>query len=118
MNSPLVDKSMDFAVESVKFFEEATKTKKDLVMANQFFRSATSVGANINEAVYGQSKADFIAKIYIALKEARESLYWLELMSKTNFYQYDYQKMFKLADEIIRMLMATVKTSKEKENKK
>ena len=77
MNSPLLEKSMDFAMQIVLFYEEFSKSKKDTTIAKQLLRSATSVGANINEAIYGNSKADFISKLHISLKETGESIYWL-----------------------------------------
>lgn len=69
MNSPLLDKSLDFATQIVLFYEAFCETKKDTTIAKQLLRSATSIGANINEAVYGNSKADFVSKLHIALKE-------------------------------------------------
>ena len=69
MNSPLLEKSIDFATQIVLFYEEFSKSKKDTTIAKQLLRSATSVGANINEAIYGNSKADFISKLHISLKE-------------------------------------------------
>ena len=69
MNSPLLDKSLDFATQIVLFYEAFYETKKDTTIAKQLLRSATSIGANINEAVYGNSKADFVSKLHIALKE-------------------------------------------------
>lgn len=67
--SPLIEKSLDFATEVVMFYEQFSKNKKDTTIAKQLLRSATSIGANINEAVYGSSKADFISKLHISLKE-------------------------------------------------
>ena len=84
MNSPLPDKSLDFATQVVLFYEDFSKTKKDTTIAKQLLRSATSVGANINEAIYGNSKADFISKLHISLKETGESIYWLTLLKRTN----------------------------------
>lgn len=69
MNSPLLDKSLDFATQVVLFYEDFSKTKKDTTIAKQLLRSATSVGANINEAIYGNSKADFISKLHIHLRK-------------------------------------------------
>lgn len=77
MNSPLLDKSLDSATQIVLFYEEFSELKKDTTIAKQLLRSATSIGANINEAVYGNSKADFISKLHISLKETGESIYWL-----------------------------------------
>lgn len=113
MSSPLVDKSLDFATEVVLFYEDFMKSKKDTTIAKQLLRSATSVGANINEAIYGNSKADFISKLHISLKEVGESTYWLNLLKRTNLFNYDYDKLASLADEIKRMLIASINTAKE-----
>lgn len=69
MNSSLLDKSLDFATKIILFYEEYSKSKKDTTIAKQLLRSATSVGANINEAIYGNSKADFVSKLHIHLKK-------------------------------------------------
>ena len=89
MNSPLLNKSLDFATQIVLFYEEFSKSKKDTTIAKQLLRSATSIGANINEAVYGNSKADFISKLHISLKETGESIYWLKLLKRTSLIDYD-----------------------------
>ena len=116
MNSPLLDKSLDFATQIVLFYEEFSKAKKDTTIAKQLLRSATSVGANINEAVYGNSKADFISKLHISLKETGESIYWLTLLKRTNLIEYNFDELLSLAEEIKRMLIASLNTAKE--NKK
>ena len=85
MNSPLLDKSLDFATQIVLFYEEFSKSKKDTTIAKQLLRSATSIGANINEAIYGNSKADFIAKFQISLKETAETEYWLRLLVLSDY---------------------------------
>lgn len=113
MNSPLLDKSLDFATQIVLFYEEFSKTRKDTTIAKQLLRSATSVGANINEAVYGNSKADFISKLHISLKETGESIYWLTLLKKTNLIEYNFDELLSLAEEIKRMLIASLNTAKE-----
>ena len=113
MNSPLLDKSLDFATQVVLFYEEFSKTKKDTTIAKQLLRSATSVGANINEAVYGNSKADFISKLHISLKETGESIYWLTLLKRTNLIEYNFDELLSLAEEIKRMLIASLNTTKE-----
>ena len=112
MNSPLLEKSMDFATQIVLFYEEFSKSKKDTTIAKQLLRSATSVGANINEAIYGNSKADFISKLHISLKETGESIYWLTLLKRTNLIVYDFDKLLSLAEEIKRMLIASLNTAK------
>ena len=113
MNSPLFDKSFDFAAKIVLFYEEFSKTRKDTTIAKQLLRSATSVGANINEAIYGNSKADFISKLHISLKETGESIYWLTLLKRTNLIDYDFNSLLSLAEEIKRMLIASLNTAKE-----
>ena len=116
MSSPLLDKSIDFATGIVLFYEEFTKTKKDTTIAKQLLRSGTSVGANLNEAIYGNSKADFISKLHISLKETSESIYWLTLLKRTKLMEYDYDQMLFLAEEIKRMLISSINTAKEKPN--
>ena len=112
MNSPLLEKSMDFATQIVLFYEEFSKSKKDTTIAKQLLRSATSIGANINEAIYGNSKADFISKLHISLKEAGESIYWLTLLKRTNLIIYDFDVLISLAEEIKRMLISSLNTAK------
>ena len=113
MNGPLLDKSLDFATQIVLFYEDFSKTKKDTTIVKQLLRSATSVGANINEAIYGNSKADFISKLHISLKETGESIYWLTLLKRTNLIEYDFDNLLSLAEEIKRMLIASLNTAKE-----
>lgn len=113
MNSPLLDKSLDFATQVVLFYEDFSKTKKDTTIAKQLLRSATSVGANINEAIYGNSKADFISKLHISLKETGESIYWLTFLKRTNLIEYNFDELLSLAEEIKRMLIASLNTAKE-----
>ena len=113
MNSPSLEKSLDFATQIVLFYEEFSKSRKDTTIAKQLLRSATSVGANINEAIYGNSKADFISKLHIALKETGESIYWLMLLKRTNLIDYNFDDLLSLAEEIKRMLIASLNTAKE-----
>lgn len=113
MNSPLLDKSLDFATQIVLFYEEFSKSKKDTTIAKQLLRSATSIGANINEAVYGNSKADFISKLHISLKETGESIYWLKLLKNAKLVNCDFDSLLSLAEEIKRMLIASLNTAKE-----
>ena len=112
MNIPLLEKSMDFATQIVLFYEEFSKSKKDTTIAKQLLRSATGVGANINEAIYGNSKADFISKLHISLKETGESIYWLTLLKRTNLIVYDFDTLISLAEEIKRMLISSINTAK------
>lgn len=114
MKSPLMEKSLDFATQIVLFYEEFSKSKKDTTIAKQLLRSATSIGANVNEAIYGNSKADFISKLHISLKETSESIFWLTLLQRTNLIEYDFTQLLSLAEEIKRMLIASLNTAKEK----
>ena len=80
MNENIIEiKSFDFAVRIVDLYKHLTKTKREFVMAKQLLRCGTSIGANVAEAEKGQSKADFNAKMNIAMKEANETYYWLRL---------------------------------------
>ena len=100
MESPLINKSLVFATKIVLFYEEYSKSKRDTTIAKQLLRSATSVGANINEAIYGNNKADFVSKLHISLKEISESIYWLTLLKNTKLYEFDYDTIISLAEKI------------------
>ena len=113
-NSILLDKSLLFAARIVKLNKYLTNEKKATVIATQIIRSATSIGANANEAIYGQSKADFIAKLQISLKETAETEYWLRLLILSEYIT-DKEGNSLLDDclEIKRILISTLKTAKE-----
>ncbi len=103
---------MDFAVSIVNLVKEL-KLKKETVISNQLGRSGTSIGANIREAQYAHGKADFIAKLQIALKEANESGYWLELLYKTAYIDEATFKSLDAACTSLRvMLIASINTAK------
>lgn len=113
-NNILVDHSMEFSVLIVNVCDGI---KGKSALTNQLLRSGTSIGANIHEANYAQSKADFVSKLQIALKECYESEYWLELFSKTNMISLDiYAKSKNDCGKICRMLIACINTTKEKYN--
>ncbi len=112
----ILDKSFEFAIRVVKLYKHLCDEKKEYVLSKQLLRSGTSIGANINEAQDGQSKADFIAKMSIASKEARESKYWISLLIKTDYLNKDdkhVQTLVNEIDEIVRMLTSIVKTGQE-----
>ena len=111
-NSPLLDKSLEFATKIVLFYEAYSNSKKDTTIPKQLLRSGTSVGANLNEAIYGNSKADFISKLHISLKEVGESIYWLRLLDRTNLFEYNYDEIIALAEEIRSMLISSINTAK------
>ena len=114
-NDELSNQSLDFAVSIINLVKEL-KTKHESVISNQIGRSGTSIGANIREAQYAHGTADFIAKLQIALKEANETGYWLELLFKTNYLSEQQYKMLDSACTSIRvMLISSIKTVKEKQ---
>lgn len=113
-NNILVDYSMDFSVFIVNICDEI---KGKSALTNQLLRSGTSIGANIHEANYAQSKADFVHKLQIALKECYESEYWLELFARTNMISQEvYAKAKNDCGKIRRMLISSINTTKEKYN--
>ena len=115
----ILQKSMDFAVRSVNMYKYLSSEKNEQIMSKQVYRSGTSIGANVREAVNGQSKADFTAKMSIALKEASETEYWLELLLKTGYLtRSEYENIQKDCGELARMLTSIVKTSRETKKQK
>jgi len=111
-SNPILNKSLDFSIKIVQFCKILKYKKKEYNLANQLIRSGTSIGANANEAVIGSSKKDFINKMNIALKEAYETRYWLIILWKTD-YLGEHKYLLNGVDELIRMLVKIVKTSKE-----
>lgn len=109
-NSPLIDKSKAFALEIIKVCNFVKQTKKETVLCNQLLRSGTSIGANIREAFFGHGRADFIAKLQIALKECSESEYWIELLIESGYYED--RKVLDMCVEIKKMLIASINTAK------
>lgn len=109
----LIDKSIAFAARIVKLHDFLIKNKKGLTIAKQIIRSGTSIGANINEANYGQSPADFIAKLHIALKETAETEYWIKLLHLSEYID-DKMCDSLLVDclELKRILVASLNTAK------
>ena len=114
-NSIIVNKSKAFAVRIVNLYKYLSNEKKEYVLSNQMLRSGTSIGANVHEAVQAQSRNDFISKMNIALKEASETEYWLELLHDTDYLSSDeYTSIAKDCSEINKILISIVKTSKSK----
>lgn len=81
----IADKSKAFAIRIIRLYQFLTTEKKEFVLSKQLLRSGTSIGANVREGIYGQSRPDFHAKFTIALKEAAETEYWLELLQETDY---------------------------------
>ena len=113
----LIDKSVAFAARIIKLNQHLTTTKKEAVISKQIVRSATSIGANINEANYGHSRADFIAKLHIALKETAETEYWLKLLQMSGYIESNLGVSL-LSDclELKRMLISSINTAKSAVN--
>ncbi len=112
--SILQQKSFEFASNIVLFYQNYSKLHKDNTISKQLLRSGTSIGANINEAQYGNSKNDFIAKLHISLKETGESIYWIKLLKNTKLLDaQEADKLLNQAEEIKRMLVASLNTAKK-----
>lgn len=109
----LVDFSKQFAVDVVNLCTEMKEHRKSNVLLNQLLRSGTSIGANIHEANYASSKADFVNKFQIALKECYETDYWLGLFRDTNMISAaEYDKLFSQCSKIRKLLIASITTAK------
>jgi four helix bundle protein len=113
-DNAILEKSFAFAVRVVRLYRYLCDEKKEYVLSKQLLRSGTSIGANISEAQAGQSKNDFIAKMSIASKEARESKYWIDLLVATSYLGCDNAHTKSLIieiNEISKLLTSIVKTS-------
>ena len=111
------EKSFAFAVKVVNTYKYLRYNKREFVMSQQFLKSGTSIGANIEESIGGQSKADFISKISIAFKESRETYYWIKLLAATNYLEED-QTLDLIMDieeicRIISKILLTIKTKSD-----
>lgn len=114
-DSVIAEKTVDFAVRIVKFYKYLCDEKNEYVLSKQILRSGTSIGANVRESKNAQSKADFISKLNIALKEADETQYWLEIMVKSDLIKENQvEALNKDLKEIIAMLVASIKTLRRK----
>ena len=109
-NDKLSELSMEFAVEIINLVKRL-KEQRESIISNQIGRSGTSIGANIREAFYAHGKADFVAKLHIALKECSETEYWLELLIESGYY-YD-KTILDRCVEVKRILIASINTTKE-----
>jgi four helix bundle protein len=105
-------KSFQFSLKIIALYKQLHKIDKNPILM-QLLRSATSIGANVNEATAGQSKRDFITKMAIASKEARETSYWLRLLSESDWYNVDLKDHISECNELVKILTKIVKTSQE-----
>ena len=106
-------KSFDFALTIIQLYK-CLQDKREFVLSRQLLRSGTSIGANVEEANAGQSRKDFLSKMSVASKEARETKYWLRLLQKSNLVDVDVSKEVTQVEELIRILTSIVKTTREK----
>ena len=116
-DNPLLEKSIQFASRIVKLYQYLLKEKHESIISKQIIRSGTSIGANANEAIYGVSKADFIAKLQISLKETAETEYWLRLLVMSEYItDAEGDSLINDCLEIKRILVATLNTAKQNNN--
>lgn len=112
-DNAIVDKSKAFAIRIIKLYQYLTSEKQEYTLSKQALRSGTSIGANVRESLRAQSKADFIAKQDIALKEADETCYWLELLHETDFItDNEFESIYAEANELVKLLVSIIKTAK------
>jgi len=112
-------KSVSFAIRIINAYKYLCSEHKEYIMSKQLLRSGTAIGALVREAEHAESKADFLHKISIGLKEANETDYWLLILKETDYLnENEYQSLKKDMEEIIRMLVSTVKTTKRNLGKK
>ena len=115
----LLDKSFKFAVRIVRLYKFLNENKKEYILSKQLIRCGTSIGANIYEAQDAQSKNDFIAKLSISLKEARESEFWIKLLKETEFLtKKEAESLLNDLVKLIKLLTSIIKTTKENIEKK
>lgn len=118
MKSIVKEKSFRFAVRIVKLYTYLKDNKKEYVLSKQLLRSGTSIGANIREALNGESKMDFIHKLAISQKECDEIIYWLELLKETDIIsQIEFDSIYTDAIELIKIIRSIILKSKSKINK-
>jgi len=111
----LTDKSLDFAVRIVKLAKFLSEEKGDYVLSRQVLKSGTSIGANIREAQFAQSDADFVSKLSIALKEGAEPQYWLEILARAEYIsQRQYSSLNNDCNRLVGLLVRVIKRMKEK----
>ena len=117
-DNPIEKRSYLFALRIVKAYKYLTKQKDEYVLSKQMLRSGTSIGAMMREAKFAQSRADFVNKASIALKEANETLYWIELLHDSEYIDdSSFNSLHQEADELTAILASIVKTTKENTTK-
>lgn len=110
----IVKKSKSFALRVIRLYQWMVRERQEYVLSKQVLRSGTSIGANVKEGARAQSKADFVAKMSIALKEAAETEYWLELLHESDYLeQTHFESIYADNQELIKLLMSIIKTAKK-----
>lgn len=108
-------KSFDFGIKIIKLYQHLSQSKQEFILSKQLVRSWTSIWALVREAEFGQSRADFINKMSIALKEANESLYRLDILLQTEYINNnEHTSLYNLWEEILKILVSSIKTAKKK----
>ena len=114
-NNIIVDKSFQFSINIIRLYQFLLQQKKEFILSKQILRSGCSIGANVEESQGGISKKDFIAKLGIAYKEARETKYWLRLLRATDYIsEIQFQPLLNDCDEILKILFHIINTSRER----
>ena len=109
----IIEKSFELAVRVVRLSQYLRDDKKEFVLSKQLLRSGTSIGSNVREAQQGESRLDFIHKLAIALKEAHETIYWMELLKATKYLdELEFDSIHKDAVSVLKILTAIIKSSK------
>jgi len=107
-------KAFNYSIKIVKLYKKLTKNKKEYVMSKQLLKCGTSIGANLKEGIHGQSRKDFISKFSIALKEAEETEYWLDLLKETDYLKKErHSKLKDDLKEIIKIIVSSINTAKQ-----
>ncbi len=111
MGNIIVIKSKNFAIRIVKLYKYLSENKKEYILSKQLLKSGTSIGANVKEAIRGQTKPDFYSKMNVALKEASETEYWLEILKETDYIdEVSFKSIYADCQEILKILMSITKT--------
>jgi len=109
------NKSFEFALRVIKLYQFLTETRKEFILSKQLLRSGTSIGAMVRESEHAENKADFVHKLSIALKEANETEYWVELLYKSDYIdEVLFNSISTDINEILRLLISIIKSSKQK----
>lgn len=116
-DSVILKRSKAFALRIIKLYKYLNEVKREHILSKQLLRCGTSIGANVKEAIYAQSKADFTAKLFIAQKECAETEYWLELLYESDYMcKSEFDSIYGDCEELMNMIVASTKTLQGKNN--